>query len=211
MKRNKLVLFVGALCAAVFALSMVSTAMAAEDFKRWSFGLQMMYLDPDIDEELGLVSAEDVMTGGLAVEYFFTPYFSTELVAAVAHVDLVLEASGSEIGSGKAWLLPPSLYAKYHPMPEWKISPYIGAGVCWIMPWDESISIAGNRTTLKIDSAFGWAAKIGADIKITENLYANVDIMHLNAEHEMDVANVARNVDLDLKVWSYNVGMKYRF
>ena len=67
MNRNKLVVLVGALCAVVFAFSMVSTAMAAEDFKRWSIGTQIMYLDTDTDS-IGAdaanldVSAEDLMT-----------------------------------------------------------------------------------------------------------------------------------------------------
>jgi outer membrane protein len=199
------------LLAALLVLATASVSLAAgQNFKRWSVGTQIMYLNPDVDENLvGLVSAEDTMTGGLTVEYFLTPNFSAELVAAVAHTDLVVKAGGSEIGSGKAWLLPPSLYVKYHPMPQWKISPYVGGGFCWILPWDETLSITGNRVDLKIDDAFGWAAKAGADIHIMGNLYANVDIMYLNAEHDAKVNGT--KFDLDLKVWSYNIGMKYRF
>lgn len=209
MNRSKLAVLVGALCAVVFAFSMVSTAMAAEDFKRWSVGTQIMYLDPDVDSEgiASTLSAEDTMTGGLTVEYFFTPNISAELVAAIAHVDLDV---GDGTIAGDTWVLPPSLYAKYHPMPQWKISPYIGAGVCWIMPWDETLKADGASIDLDIDSAFGWAAKVGADIHITGNLYANVDIMYLDAEHDMEIANVY-DYDLDLKVFSYNIGMKYRF
>jgi outer membrane protein len=62
---------------------------------------------------------------------------------------------------------------------------------------------------LKVDDAFGWAAKAGADIHITGNLYANVDVMYLNAEHDAKLDG--DKFDLDLKVWSYNVGLKYRF
>ncbi len=212
MNRSKFAVLVGALCAVVFAFSMVSTAMAAEDFKRWSVGTQIMFLDPNLDSSdvdglgLGKLGAEDAMTGGLVVEYFFTPNISAELVAAIAHLDLNV---GDSV-DGDAWVLPPSLYVKYHPMPEAKISPYIGAGINWMYFWDEKLSLGAADLDLSIDNAIGWNAKIGADIKITENVYANIDIMYLDTETEIDTA-VARNADVDIEVWSYNVGLKYRF
>lgn len=215
MNRSKFAVLVGALCAVVFAFSMVSTAMAAEDFKRWSVGTQIMYLDPDLSSSdvdglgLGKIGAEDTMTGGLTVEYFFTPNISAELVAAIAHLDLDI---GDTAVDGDAWVLPPSLYVKYHPMPEAMISPYVGVGVNWMFFWDESLNrnSDGLDLDLSIDNAFGWNAKIGADIKITENVYANVDIMYLDTEVEIDTL-VARNADVDVEVLSYNVGLKYRF
>jgi outer membrane protein len=194
---------------------MVSTAMAAEDFKRWSVSTQIMYLDPDLSSSdvdglgLGKIGAEDTMTGGLVVEYFFTPNISAELVAAIAHLDLDI---GDTAVDGDAWVLPPSLYVKYHPMPNAMISPYVGAGVNWMFFWDESLNrnSDGLDLDLSMDNSFGWNAKIGADIKITENVYANIDIMYLDTEVEIDTL-VARNADVDVEVWSYNVGLKYRF
>lgn len=215
MNRSKLAVLVGALCAVVFAFSMVSTAMAAEDFKRWSLSTQIMYLDPDLSSSdvdglgLGKIGAEDTMTGGLVVEYFFTPNISAELVAAIAHLDLDI---GDTAVDGDVWVLPPSLYVKYHPMPNAMISPYVGAGVNWMFFWDESLNrnSDGLDLDLSMDNSFGWNAKIGADIKITENVYANIDIMYLDTEVEIDTL-VARNADVDVEVWSYNVGLKYRF
>ena len=205
--KNKVV---GIVLAAIMVVSVASVSFAAEDFKRWSVSTQIMYLNPDLDSE-GIAStllAEDAMTGGLVVEYFFTPYISTELVAAVAHLDL--EVMGGAI-DGDTWILPPSLYVKYHPMPQWKISPYVGAGINWMYFWDETLNAGAAKVGLDIDNSFGWNAKAGADIKLTENLYANVDVMYLDNETELDISDVARNLDVDVKVWSYNVGLKYRF
>lgn len=216
MNRSKFAVLVGALCAVVFAFSMVSTAMAAEDFKRWSVGTQIMFLDPDLsssdvdDLGYGKLGSEDAMTGGLTVEYFFTPNISAELVAAIAHLDLDL--GGEEVANGETWVLPPSLYVKYHPMPDAMISPYVGAGINWMYFWDESLyaNALSTDADLSIDSCFGWNVKIGADIKITDSVYANVDIMYLDNETEIDTA-VGRNLDVDVEVLSYNVGLKYRF
>ncbi|ABA89617.1 OmpW family outer membrane protein [Syntrophotalea carbinolica DSM 2380] len=203
---------VGIVLAAMMVVFVASVATAADDFKRYSVGVQMMFLNPDVDSvnpTASLISAEDTMTGGLTLEYFFTPNFSTELVAAIAHVDL--EVGDNKVGSGEAWLLPPSLYIKYHPMPQWKVSPYVGVGVDWVYAWDETVVVGGQRYSLDIEDSFGWAAKVGADIKITENLYANVDVMYLDNETEVNSSAGLDGTDLDLKVWSYNIGMKYRF
>ncbi|MGE4544736.1 MAG: OmpW family protein [Pedobacter sp.] len=195
----------GIVLAAMMVVS-VASVCAAEDFQRYSVGIQMMYLNPDVDEVLGAVSASDEMTGGLTLEYFFTPNFSTELVAAVSNVDV--KVGGATVGS--AWLLPPSLYVKYHPMPQWKISPYVGVGVDWVYAWDEELD--GLGADLDIEDSFGWAAKVGADIKVTKNLVFNVDVMYLNNETEMNIDALGiSGADFDLKVWSYNIGMKYRF
>jgi outer membrane protein len=203
----------GVLLAAAFVFSMASIGFAAEDFKRFGVGAHIMYLLPDVDSvdfPGSVVSAEDTMTGGLTLEYFFMPYLSAELVAAVAHVDL--EVANNQVGSGEAWLLPPSLYLKYHPMPQWKISPYVGVGVDWVYAWDEKVTVLGTNMDLDIEDSFGWAAKVGADIRITDNLYANIDVMYLNNETEMNIEELGvSGQDIDIRVWSYSIGMKYRF
>jgi outer membrane protein W len=86
------------LLAALLVLAAASVSLAAgQNFKRWSVGTQIMYLNPDVDENLlRAVSADDTMTGGLTVEYFFTPNFSTELVAAVAHANLKVKTEDGE-------------------------------------------------------------------------------------------------------------------
>ncbi len=204
--KNKIV---GIVLAAMMVVSVASVSCAAEDFQRWGVGLQTMYLNPDADSiDVPILSAEDAMTGGLTVEYFFTPNFSTELVAAIAHVDL--ELADNVVGSGETWLLPPSLYVKYHPMPQWKVSPYVGVGFDWVYAWDENLNVLGVPVELEIDDSFGWAAKVGADVKITDNLFVNLDVMYLNNETEMKVGG-GPDIDLDLKIWSYNIGMRYRF
>lgn len=65
---------VGIVLAALMVVSVASVSTAAEDFKRWSAGLQLMYINPDVDvADLSVLDAEPAITGGLTVEYFFTP------------------------------------------------------------------------------------------------------------------------------------------
>lgn len=204
---------VGIVLAALMVVSVASVSTAAEDFKRWSAGLQLMYINPDVDvADLSVLDAEPAITGGLTVEYFFTPSISAELVAAVAKHDL--EIADQNLGS--LWILPPSLYAKYHFMPKSKISPYIGVGVNWVKAWDEKLYLPGvGSLDVDVEDSFGWAAKAGADIQVTENLYLNVDVMYLSVETELNVkaggASVLSGSDIDIDPWVYSIGAKYRF
>jgi outer membrane protein len=204
---------VGIVLAALMVVSVASVSTAAEDFKRWSAGLQLMYINPDVDvADLSVLDAEPAITGGLTVEYFFTPSISAELVAAVAKHDL--EIDNQNLGS--LWILPPSLYAKYHFMPKSKISPYIGVGVNWVKAWDEKLYLPGvGPLDVDVEDSFGWAAKAGADIQVTENLYLNVDVMYLSVETELNVkaggASVLSGSDIDIDPWVYSIGAKYRF
>jgi outer membrane protein len=204
---------VGIVLAALMVVSVASVSTAAEDFKRWSAGLQLMYINPDVDvADLSVLDAEPAITGGLTVEYFFTPSISAELVAAVAKHDL--EIADQNLGS--LWILPPSLYAKYHFMPKSKISPYIGVGVNWVKAWDEKLYLPGTGSLdVDVEDSFGWAAKAGADIQVSENLYLNVDVMYLSVETELNVkaggASVLSGSDIDIDPWVYSIGAKYRF
>jgi outer membrane protein len=204
---------VGIVLAALMVVSVASVSTAAEDFKRWSAGLQLMYINPDVDvADLSVLDAEPAITGGLTVEYFFTPSISAELVAAVAKHDL--EIADQNLGS--LWILPPSLYAKYHFMPKSKISPYIGVGVNWVKAWDEKLYLPGvGSLDVDVEDSFGWAAKAGADIQVSENLYLNVDVMYLSVETELNVkaggASVLSGSDIDIDPWVYSIGAKYRF
>lgn len=203
---------VGIVLAAMMVVSVASVATAADDFKRFSIGMQAMYINPDVDcndlSALGLgLDAEPAVTAGITLEYFFTPSISAELVAAVAKHDL--EIANQNLGS--LWILPPSLYAKYHFMPESKISPYIGVGVNWVYAWDEKLA----GLDVDVEDSFGWAAKAGADIQVTDNLYLNVDVMYLSVETELNVkaggATVLSGSDIDIDPWVYSIGAKYRF
>ena len=206
MNRNKLVVLVGALCAVVFAFSMVSTAMAAEDFKRWGFGVHGLYIDPDEDSDIAGLSVEPAITPGITLEYFVTKSIGVELVAAVAKHDI--ELNNDVVGS--LWILPPSLYAKYHFIPDSMISPYVGVGVNWVYAWDEKITLGD----LDIDDSFGWAAKVGADIKIADNLFVNVDVMYLDVDTDLEVDLAGGGTlksDLEINPWVYSAGLRYRF
>ena len=119
----------------------------------------------------------------LDFEYFITKNFSTELVLALSKHDIMGNNGGTNLGS--VWLLPPSLFVKYHPIPDYIVSPYVGFGMNVVFPFDEKLAADPN---FKIHSSVGWAAKVGADVRITDSVYWNIDAMYYDCQPDMFVA-----------------------
>ena len=55
----------------------------------------------------------------------------------------------------------------------------------------------------------GWAVQLGADFKLNENLYFNVDYKYLDAETKARINGVKYNLDLNPHL--VGVGVGYRF
>ena len=130
----------GVLLSAVFIVSLASASFAADDFKKYGVRIRGLYIMPDekIDSRLsGLnLAVKDATAPDSDFEYFVTKNFSAELVLALSKHDIT--AGGNEIGH--VWLLPPSLFVKYHPLPDnCIVSPYVGFGMNVVMPFDERL------------------------------------------------------------------------
>jgi outer membrane protein len=193
----------GVLFSAVFIISLASASFAADDFKKFGVRIRGIYIMPD-EKIHGLsgVEVKDAVTPALDFEYFVTKNFSAELVLALSKHDIAVD--GNTVGS--LWLLPPSLYVKYHPLPDAKISPYVGFGMNVVMPFDEKLTGAN----IKVDSTVGWAAKVGADIPLTKNVYLNVDAMYYNTETKLTVQGAGK-FDLDINPFIIGTGIGVRF
>lgn len=197
-------------------LSVASISFAADPacmpqektFKKYGVRIRGIYIMPDekIDSRLsglGLV-VDDAVTPELDLEYFITKNFSTELVLALSKHDIMADNGGVNIGS--LWLLPPSLYVKYHPLPTAKISPYVGFGMNVVMPFDEKLT---GASTFKVNSSVGWAAKVGADVRITDSVYWNIDAMYYDCRPDMNIEGTTYKLDLNPFILGTGIGVRF--
>ncbi len=198
-----------ALLSALFVVSMVSVTFAADNsFKKYGVRIRGIYIMPDesasaLESALGVkVGVADAVTPELDLEYFITKNFSAELVLALSKHDIEINRNDE----GHVWLLPPSLFVKYHPMPDAKISPYVGFGMNVVMPFDEKLNGVND---FKVDSSVGWAAKVGVDIPIAQNVYLNVDGMYYNTETKLTA--LGAKWDLDINPFIIGTGIGVRF
>jgi len=198
----------------LFTMFIVSTATvcsaADDDFARFGVRIRGLYVMPTekIDNLPGLgVTVENTAAPELDFEYFITRHFSAELVLALTKHDVMLDNGG--INAGSLWLLPPSLLVKYHPFPQWKISPYLGFGMNVVMPFDERLTIGGDRVPFKVSSTVGWAAQIGTDIAIAKNVYLNVDVKYYDTGTTATIGGIKHDLDLDPFLFGTGIGVRF--
>jgi outer membrane protein len=143
----------------------------------------------------------------LDFSYFITPNFSLELIAATARHS-VSTANGIDVGSVR--LLPPTLTLQFHPLPESRISPYVGAGVNYTWFFSERSGPAAAVQNLKVENSFGFALNAGLDVAISGGWHVNLDVKKLWLRP--DVTTTALKVDsLRIDPWIVGIGVGYRF
>lgn len=187
-------------------LGMAQSSVAADDYKSFGVRVRAIYVKPD-ESTGGVLSTlntkvSDDIIPELDFEYFITKNFSTELIAGVTRHDIKLNNGFA----GSTWLLPPTLTLKYHPLAGSLVSPYIGAGVNIIFPFNSKVN---NVRDFQIDNSVGWAVQAGTDIKVAENLYFNIDYKYLNADTKATCGGAKYKLDLNPHL--IGIGVGYRF
>ncbi len=201
MKKN---VFAVAGMLVVLSLGLASVVRAEEDYKKFGVRMRAIYVAPDesFDSRLKGFTVSDNIIPELDLEYFFLKNFSTELILAVTKHDV--KSSNDEVGS--TWLLPPTLTVKYHPFAGSTISPYVGVGVNYTIPFNSNVK---DVPDFKVDNSVGYAAQAGVDVKIKDNLYFNVDYKYVNADTKVKIAGTKYKLDLNPNL--FGIGVGYRF
>lgn len=160
---------------------------------------------------------------GLNFAYMITDNFGVELLAATPFKhDVNVKNTGIDFVDGRLGSikhLPPTLSAVYYPLSgKSAFQPYVGAGINYTWFFDEKLSSQAKNSTLTANSlsvknSWGWAAQIGADYMLTDNIMLNGQIRYIDIDTEATLNTVAgrTKVDVDVKPWVYMVGIGYKF
>lgn len=203
MKRN---VFAVAGMLVALSLGLASVVHAEEDYKKFGVRVRAIYVAPNesFDSRLDVLepTVSDSIIPELDLEYFFMKNISTELILAVTKNDIKFK--GDKVGS--TWLLPPTLTVKFHPLAGETISPYVGVGVNYTMPFNSNLN---GTPDFNIDNSVGWAAQAGVDVKIKENIYLNFDYKYVKADTKITVGGTKYTLDLNPNL--FGIGVGYRF
>ena len=83
-----------------------------------------------VDAIGGRPQASNSASPQLDLTYFMVPNVSLNLIAASTRHDVSVRGSAlGNLNLGHVWVLPPTLTLQYHPFPQSRISPYVGAGI----------------------------------------------------------------------------------
>lgn len=143
--------------------------------------------------------------------YFITDHIAAELILGTTSHDVVaVDTTLGDVPLGDVQLLPPTLTAQYHFTPDAKVSPYVGAGINYTFMFDADAA-GGAVTDLHFDDAFGFALQAGADIKVGEKWFLNVDVkkIFLKTDAHANLGAIESRVTLD--PWLFGVGFGRKF
>ncbi len=163
----------------------------------------------------------------LDISYYVTKNIALELILALGtkHDVKTSSAGGglTQTGLGDVNLLPPTLTAQWHFMPDQMFDPYVGAGVSYVRAMNNGLSAStiGGPRPIRIDrNSWGPAIQAGFDINLTDKWLVNFDVKKIwfDTDVKLDTQGLAGTaagyhkidkLDIDPLVVSVGIGKKF--
>ncbi len=155
------------------------------------------------DTGLDVSDISNTVIPELDFSYFITKNIAAELVLGTTPHKV--KATGG-IDMGDVWLLPPTLTLQYHPLPDSRVSPYVGAGVNYTIFYGEGGGLAG----FDVKNDVGFALQAGVDYAISGPWSLNLDVKKIFLRPEA-VTSTLRVDNVRIDPWLVSVGVGYRF
>ena len=210
-----------AVLAAGLALTLAGAAQAQE-FQPKTAGTTMLNVrvtsvDPEAGDPIttlagaatGLraeVNADVMPTIGLS--YFFTDNVAVEVIAGTTKHTVTAKGPATDVKVKETWVLPPVVSLQYHFAPTAKVSPYVGAGVNYMIFYNGSDK---NNFDLDIDNGFGFALQAGVDVAVSGPWSANVDVKKVFFETDATDNRNGVKSKVKLDPWVVSAGFGYKF
>ncbi len=160
-----------------------------------------------LDSGLRAKVGYDVMPT-LGITYFVADKLALDLTLGTTHHTIRAVNAATDIKVREQWVLPPTLTLQYHPMPAAAFSPYVGAGINYMMFYsghDEP----GFHTDLK--NGVGWALQAGANVAVAGPWVLNADAKKIFFKTNAVINAGALTSRVALDPWVLSVGFGRRF
>lgn len=150
----------------------------------------------------------DSLIPSAALTYFLTDNIAVDLIAGTSHHSIYAEGPGTNVLVRRTWVLPPTLSLQYHFLPKERLSPYLGAGVNYMLFYSGE-----NANGFKVHTPNGFGASIeaGADYAITKHATVNVDLKKIFFNTDASVNGGALKAHVNLDPWVPSVGVGWKF
>lgn len=166
------------------------------------------------------VSLDNAVVPEVDFTYMATNNIGFELIAATSkHTASGKTGTTGTLGKlASTWVLPPTLTAQYHFMPEAKVRPYVGAGLNYTFFYNDKASNAlegaVGETRVRLKDSFGWAAQAGLDIDLSEKMFLNLDIKYIDMDTTARLDTTAagtQRVKISIDPIVVGAGVGFRF
>jgi outer membrane protein len=144
----------------------------------------------------------------LGFTYFLTDNISVEAILGATQHEIRAQGGATDVAVHETWVLPPVVTLQYRPAPEARVSPYVGAGINYMLFFDGQDK---NGFTVDLEDGFGYALQAGADIAMTGPWTLNVDVKKVwfDTEATVNGGALTSDVNLDPLVVSVGIGRKF--
>ncbi|HEY8572965.1 OmpW/AlkL family protein [Phenylobacterium sp.] len=206
---------------AAVAAAALATSAQAQQAGDWIVHLGPALVDPDESASLtaggapvpgGNVSVDAEWSVEGEVSYFLTPNFAISAAAGFPP-EFTIKGAGSLAGVGTAGKMtggPAGIFAQYHFNRAGRVSPYVGAGVAFLVVFSTEDAALTN---VEADSAVGTSLQAGANIWLNDRWGAFVDVKKVFIETEstgsLGGAPVKADVTLDPLVTNFGVAWRF--
>jgi outer membrane protein len=144
----------------------------------------------------------------LGFTYFLTDNISVEAILGATQHEIRAQGGATDVAVHETWVLPPVVTLQYRPMPEARVSPYVGAGLNYMLFFEGRDK---NGFTVDLEDGFGYALQAGADVAITGPWTLNVDVKKVwfGTTATINGGALTSDVNLDPLVVSVGFGRKF--
>jgi outer membrane protein len=208
----------GVMVGCCLLLSVTLSPCLAAEGSPWMIRARALGVIPDDSSSQitvigGEADVDEAYTPDLDLTYFFTDNIAAELLyfAYSRHDVTAKNTAVGDIDLGSLDLLPPTLTAQYHFMPNKTFSPYVGAGLTYVLIPNED---SGAATAVRYDDGvIGLAFQAGLDYFFDEHWCLNFDVkkVWVSVDVEVDALGTTVKTSVDVDPWLVGVGVGYRF
>lgn len=144
----------------------------------------------------------------LGFTYFLTDKVAVEAILGTTQHDIRAQGPGTDVLVHKSWVLPPVVTLQYHPLPAARVSPYVGAGINYMLFYSGKDK---NGFKVELDDGFGYALQAGVNIKLKNSWLINADVkkVFFSTDAKINGGALKASVDLDPLVSSIGVSRQF--
>ncbi|MGZ9100051.1 MAG: OmpW/AlkL family protein [Brevundimonas sp.] len=159
------------------------------------------------DTGLNVDVGHDIMPT-LGFTYFLTDNISVEAILGATRHQIRAQGGATDVAVHETWVLPPVVTLQYRPMPEARVSPYVGAGLNYMLFFEGQDQ---NGFTVDLEDGFGYAVQAGADVAVTGPWTLNLDVKKVWFNTGATINGGALTSDVNLDPWVVSVGFGRKF
>lgn len=144
----------------------------------------------------------------IGLTYFLTDKLAVEVIAGTTQHTVKAVGGATNVEVHKTWVLPPVVSLQYHPFPAARFSPYVGAGLNYMLFYGDKDL---NGFKVKLDDGLGYALQVGADVPLSPRYNLNLDVKKVWFETDAAINGGALKSKVKLDPWVISAGLGYRF